>query len=134
MFKKYRFEWGEGAGRKDHTDFYVHSKGTRSGFMHRACVIGPLPRLDEMGNDWDQYKRNEDVLFSKRVAKVSYCNRTWESYGGQTCLSRLWDQLSGLKFVDMSQVSQSNPFASCDEPAHEALDDPEDLFGGLSRR
>ena len=38
MFKKYMFKWKDGDGERS-VDFYVHSKGTRSGFMHRACAL-----------------------------------------------------------------------------------------------
>jgi hypothetical protein len=126
MFRKYEFRDSDGVG----VDFFVHSKKTRNGFMHRACVIGPLPRLDEKDNDWDRYRRNEDILSKKRVAKVSYINRTWESYPGQTCLRKLWDQLAELDFVDMSEISEVNPFdSSRAEPEGWDMFDPEELFG-----
>lgn len=131
MFKKYRFNWKDGESEKS-VDFFVHSKGTRSGFMHRACVIGPLPRLDETSNDWCKYRENEDVLFKKRVAKCSYCNRTWECWPGQQCLSKLWEQLAKLKFLDMGRISEGNPFGD-NEPKWEDLREPEELFGGFSR-
>ena len=127
MFKQYKFAWEDESGEKHTVDFYVHSKGTRRGFMHRACAIGPLPRLDEKGNDWLEYTANEDKLLSKRVAKVSYINRTWESFPGQNVLVKLWNQLNELKFVDMSQMSQENPF-NRDEPEHKELWDPDRLF------
>jgi len=131
MFKKYRFNWKDGESEKS-VDFFVHSKGTRSGFMHRACVIGPLPRLDETSNDWCKYRENVDVLFKKRVAKCSYCNRTWECWPGQQCLSKLWEQLAKLKFLDMGRISEGNPFGD-NEPKGEDLREPEELFGGFSR-
>jgi hypothetical protein len=122
---------------KHTVDFFVHSKSTRSGFMHRACAIGPLPRLDEKSEDYGEYRRNDDELFSKRYAKVSYCNRTWESYSGQTCLARLWDQLSELKFLDMGDIRRGNPFADGSakkgEPKHEDLYEPDELFGRFGR-
>ena len=133
MFKKYRFEWNDG-GKTYSTDFFVNSKSARSGFIHRACAIGPVPRLDDMGSSWSEYKANDDTLFKKRVAKVSYCNRTWESYSGQTCLSKLWEQLNDLKFVDMRAISEINPFVGGAEPGHEDIPDPDELFSRFSRR
>lgn len=130
MFKKYVFNYGEGHS----VDFFVHSKGTRNGFMHRACVIGVLPRLDDMGKDWSQYRDNEDKLFGKRVVKVGYANRTWESWDGQSCLQKLWAQLDELKFVDMSQIAKVCPFDSSEEPAHEDLFEPDELFDRFKRR
>ena len=132
MFKKYRFNWKDGESEKS-VDFFVHSKGTRSGFMHRACVIGPLPRLDETSNDWCKYRENEDVLFKKRVAKCSYCNRTWECWPGQQCLSRLWEMLCKLKFVDMGRINEGDPFSDDKEPDHENLMEPDELFAAFSR-
>lgn len=134
MFKRYRLEWEDKGEKKRSVDFYVHSKSTRSGFMHRACAIGPLPRLDDMGNNWTEYKLNDEKLLEKRVAKVSYSNRTWESYSGQTVLSKLWENLNKLKFVDMSQISKVNPFDGQSEPKCEDIPEPDDLFNGLSRR
>lgn len=114
-------------------DFFVNSKKTRSGFMHRACVIGYLPRIDDMGTDYEKYRANENVLMGKRACKVSYIGRTWECYSGQTCLSRLWDQLTKLKFIDMSRISKTNPFNENDEPTHEDLWEPDELFDRFRR-
>ena len=132
MFKKYVFEWKEGKEKRS-VDFYVHSKGTRGGFMHRACCIGPLPRLDDQKNDWAEYRANEDKLFSKRVAKVSYCNRTWECWPGQDCLAHLWDQLAKLKFMDMGRICAGNPFKAETEPKNEYLPEPDELFDNFKR-
>lgn len=129
MFKRYVLEWDCRS-----VDFFVHSKGTRNGFMHRACVIGYLPRLDETGKDWNEYRRNEDKLSAKRVSRASYCNRTWECWSGQTVLSNLWDQLAELKFVDMSQIRAVNPFKGSEEPEHEDLFEPDEMFGRFKRR
>ena len=136
MYKKYRIEFtrNDGSKSKSSLDFYVHSKGTRSGFMHRACVIGEIPRLDDKEDDWDKRRRNDDVLRKKRMAKCYYLNRTWEYWSGQCCLQALWDQLDKLKFTDMSTVCAENPFAVQNEPQHEELVDPEDLFGWFQAR
>jgi len=134
MFKRYRMTWGED-GEPDHSiDFFVNSKAKRNGFLHRACVIGLLPRLDSSATNWGEYQKNDDILFSKRMAKVAYCNRTWEAYGGQMCLLRLWEQLDGLKFLDMSLISKTNPFGGSDEPEHEDLWEPDELFDRFKRR
>lgn len=133
MFKRYKMTWGEKDGKGGSCDFFVNSKGTRGGFMHRACVIGPLPRLDESDTDWSEYRENEGKLFKKRIAKLSYCNRTWEGWSGQTCLAKLWDQLTKLKFIDMGRISKTNPFKEGGEPTHEDLWEPDELFEGFSR-
>ena len=132
MFKKYVFTWKDCDAERS-VDFFVHSKGTRNGFMHRACAVGPLPRFDEKCNDWSLYRKNEDALFRRRVAKVPYYNRTWESWPGQLCLSKLWSQLAKLKFLDMGRISEVDPFSSDGEPQHEDLREPDELFGGFSR-
>lgn len=133
MFKKYCFAWSDRNGEEQTSDFFVHSKGTRSGFMHRACVIGPLPRLDDYEQDYYAYRRNSDIMFKKRVQKVSYVNRTWEYFSGQECLAKLWDKLAGLKFLDMGRIRPGNPFRGNLEPGYEELYDPEDLFGEFDR-
>ena len=133
MFKKYRMEYDTKDGDKTAVDFFVNSKGARNGFMHRACVIGHLPRLDDSDTNWSDYRANDKKLFEKRIAKVSYCNRTWECYSGQTCLAKLWDQLTKLKFIDMSRISKTNPFNENDEPTHEDLWEPDELFDRFRR-
>lgn len=133
MFKKYRMEYDAKDGNKTSVDFFVNSKGARNGFMHRACVIGHLPRLDDSDTNWSDYRANDEKLFEKRIAKVSYCNRTWECYSGQTCLAKLWDQLMKLKFIDMSRISKTNPFKENDEPTHEDLWEPDELFDRFRR-
>lgn len=133
MFKQYRFWWRGKDGRDMSVDFFVNSKGTHSGFMHRACAVGPLPRLDDMMNDWSKFRENEDALFKKRVAKCSYCNRTWEAWPGQNCLSKLWEQLGKLKFIDMGRIRKVNPFSDDSEPDHEDIREPDELFGGFER-
>lgn len=132
MFKKYRMEYDTKDGDKTSVDFFVNSKGARNGFMHRACVIGHLPRLDDSDTNWNEYRANDEKLWSKRMCKVTYCNRTWESWSGQTCLSKLWNNLAKLKFLDMSRIAPSDPFNG-NEPDHEDLRDPEELFATFSR-
>lgn len=134
MFKKYKMEYMKDDGEISSVDFFVNSKGTRMGFMHRACVIGYLPRMDDMGTDYGKYRANENVLMGKRACKVSYIGRTWECYSGQTCLAKLWDQLAKLKFIDMGRISKTNPFNESDEPTHEDLWEPDELFDMFKRR
>ena len=126
-------EYMKDGGEISSVDFFVNSKKTRSGFMHRACVIGYLPRIDDMGTDYEKYRANENVLMGKRACKVSYIGRTWECYSGQTCLSRLWDRLTKLKFIDMGRISKTNPFNENDEPTHEDLWEPDELFDRFRR-
>ena len=134
MFKKYKMEYMKDNGEISSVDFFVNSKKTRTGFMHRACVIGFLPRLDEMETDYGKYRVNDDVLMGKRACKVSYIGRTWECYSGQTCLAKLWDQLAKLKFIDMGKIREGNPFSDDKEPDHEDLREPDELFSLFSRR
>ena len=125
MFRRYNIKWGDG-----HTvTFYVNSRPARNGFIHRACVIGVLPRLDDTTADISERSRNTETLNRKRMTKVHYLNRTWEVWPGQTCLSKLWEQLKGLKFLDMAQISLTNPFQedSLDMEMEELLD-PDDVF------
>lgn len=126
MFKRYNMKWNDGVDDVQ-VVFYVHSRRTRSGFQHRACVIGRLPRLDENA-DYRKYTRNSDKLTKGRIQKIGYVNRTWEYWPGQTCLVRLWEKLCNLSFVDMGRVSLENPFLASDEPPCEHLDTPEDIF------
>ena len=134
MFKKYRFVWKDRNGSACTLDFFVHSKKTRHGFLHRACAIGPIPRLDETDGDWSAFRANMDRLCKKRLCKVPYSNRTWEAWPGHDCLVRLWEQLAALKFVDLSEVAQTNPFACDTEPDHEDLCEADELFNGLKTK
>ena len=125
MFKKYKVkvlsaEQGM-RGKVSYTvDFYVHSRSTRNGFRHEACVIGPLPFKREIVN----------VPKEDRRAKVNYLNRTCESWDGQSALSRLWEKLERNPEIDMTRFPKKNPFKSDKEPKHESLWTPEELFNG----
>jgi len=134
MFKRYNFKWEDANKERHSLDFFVNFKSTKNGFMHRACAIGYIPRLDGNGSNFSQYQANETTLFKKRYCKSSYCNRTWESYPGHDCLMKLWNQLAALKFVDMSEICSLNPFDQESEPEHEDLWEPEDLFAPFTRR
>lgn len=135
MFKKYRFTWETKDGGKRNLDFFVHSRERKSGgFLHEAVAIGEVPRLDDMDPNWIKYNENDRKLLKKRYHKVTYCNRSWESYSGQTCLSGLWTQIAKMKFTDMGRIAEVNPFSADEEPEHENLWEPEDLFGRFTRR
>lgn len=125
MFKKYKVRVRRilpGAYEKNTytVDFYVHSRSTRSGFRHEACVIGPRPLKREIVN----------VAKEDRRTKVNYLNRTWESWEGQSVLSRLWAKLEKNPEIDMTRFPKRNPFESDKEPRHESLWTPEELFNG----
>ncbi len=134
MFKKYRFAWNDDKGCEHSIDFFVHSRKTRNGFLHEACVLGDPPRLDSIDERYGNYIDNDDKLFKARYTKVSFCNRTWESWRGQDCLKRAWKKLESLKFLDMSEICKGNPFESDKEPKYEDLWEPEDLYGRFTQR
>ena len=127
MFKLYKFDWKDGMGGGATAEFYAHSRRTQNGFLHEACVIGILPRLDFKSESWADRRRNDGKIMKKRLAKVSYSNRTWELFSGQTVLKKLWNQLDELEFIDMSKIRPENPFKK-EEPEHEDLIDPVELF------
>lgn len=128
MFKKYVFGWSDVDGVAHTVDFFVHSRKTRNGFQHRACALGPIPRLDDKDADYYKCRAHDVELSKKRVHKISYINRTWECFSGQECLAQLWEKLAKLKFVDMGRISLSNPFRGQEEPPNEGLYDPDALF------
>lgn len=125
MFKKYEIKvkstHPEVDRRKSYkVEFYVHSRSTRNGFRHEACVIGPLPLKRDVF----------DVPREDRRTKVNYLNRTWESWDGQSVLLRLWTKLEKNPEIDMTRFPKRNPFESDREPKHESLWAPEELFAG----
>ena len=131
MFKKYRFVWKDRNMSAYTLDFFVHSKKTRHGFLHRACAIGPIPRIDQTDANWSAFATNQKKLSRKRIYRCRPASGPWEVWPGHDCLVRLWEQLATLKFVDLSEVSQTNPFAVVNEPDHEDLCDADELFNGL---
>lgn len=125
MFKKYRIPEYPG-GRQ--LEFFVYSRKTPSGFLHEAAMFGfPSHRL---GMQYPSADDNE--LYKLRYKRVSYINRTWESYSGQTVLQCLWAQLGKMK-KDFPVFALPCPFDG-GEPDHEDIPDPEDLFGRFRRR
>lgn len=134
MFKEYKLAWKDSKGSDHSIDFFVHSRKTRNGFLHEACFLGTPPRLDGIDARYGDYHDNEDKLFKARYTKVSFCNRTWESWPGQDCLKRAWGKLEKLKFLDMSEVYKGNPFGDDKEPEHEDLWEPDDLFGRFTQK
>lgn len=134
MFKKYRFVWTGRDGSANTLDFFVHSKKTRHGFLHRACALGPIPRIDETDGDWSAFQANLDKLSKKRLCRYRPAIGPWEAWPGHDCLVRLWEQLAALKFVDLSEVAQTNPFACDIEPDHEEICEADELFNGLKTK
>ncbi len=132
MFKKYTMSWKSQDGTEVDVLFFVNNKKTKNGFMHRACVIGQLPRLDDTGKDWHEYRKNEEKLMKKRICKLPYLNRTWETWPGQECLKNLWMNLDKLGFVDMARIALGNPFGNNAEPCHEDIDEADEIFGRFS--
>lgn len=128
MFKKYRVPASTEYPGGSQLEFFVYSRKTPSGFMHEAAMFGfPSHRLGV------QYpSADDDKLFKLRYKRVSYVNRTWESYSGQTALQRLWEQLGKMK-KDFPVFASPCPFDG-DEPRHEDIFDPEELFGRFRRR
>ena len=50
------------------------------------------------------------------------------------CLAKLWNRLAKLKFIDMGRISKTNPFEESEEPDHEDLCEPDELFDRFKRR
>lgn len=128
MFKKYKIPANTESPGGSQLEFFVYSRKTPSGFMHEAAMFGfPSHRLGA------QYHPSaDDKLFKLRYKRVSYVNRTWESYSGQTALQRLWEQLGKVK-KDFPVFALPCPFDG-DEPNHEDIPDPDELFGWFRRR
>ena len=123
MFKRYRIMDGSST-----LEFFVHDRKTPSGFMHEAAVFGfPLHRLGPTHPAVDDTK-----LYGLRYKRVTYANRTWERWGGQTALQRLWEQLGTMK-EEFPVFAGKCPFDG-DEPSHEDIPDPDDLFGRFRTR
>lgn len=128
MFKKYRVPSGSKYPGESQLGFFVYSRKTPSGFMHEAAMFGfPAHRL---GVQYPSADDNE--LFKLRYKRVTYVNRTYERWGGQTVLQRLWEQLGKMK-KDFPVFALPCPFDG-DEPAHEDFPNPDDLFGRFRRR
>lgn len=127
MFKRYPIVLGGDAGR---LMFYVHSRprGCGGGFIHEAVCLGVLPHTE--GVNYDTFFQTDHKI---RYHRVGYENRTWESWGGQSCLSQLWDKIVRTKGIDSSKFP-GNPFSSDNEPEHENLVDPRDIFDGFTKR
>lgn len=128
MFKKYRVPASTEYPGGSQLTFYVYSRKTPSGFMHEAVMLGlPSHRL---GVQYPSADDNE--LFKLRYKRVLYSNRTWEQWSGQTALQRLWEQLGKVK-ENFPVFASPCPFDG-EEPNHEDIPDPDDLFGRFRRR
>lgn len=132
MVKKYPMLWKDAQGNEHDVDFYVQIRARpKGGFCHRAIVHGNLPRLDDMDKDFDKYTRNTEKL---QVSRKAYAHTVpggalvMEKWPGRHVLSKLWEKLSKLSFLDMHQIWVLNPFNYSVEPAHEDIVDVEELF------
>lgn len=126
MFKVYTFRWRNRANVPEDVKFYLQRKARpKGGFFYRARAIGNIPRLDDLSSNYARYmKNNEKLESSMRIRRPSAV----EQWPGRSVLSELWDKLAKLSFVDMGQICIANPFLCVDEPAHENLIDPNDIF------
>lgn len=128
MFKKYKVPADTKYPGVSQLEFFVYSRSTPSGFMHEAAMFGfPAHRLGV------KYPlADDDKLLKLRYKRVSYSNRTWEQWSGQTVLQRLWEQLGKMK-KEFPVFALKCPFDG-DEPGHENLHDPDDLFGNFRKK
>ena len=127
MYKKYVMKCKGLEGEKAwNLEFFVYSKSTKCGFCHLAAVIGPLPTRTEVRLLTDVM--SADDVHCLRRARCGYSNRTWESWSGQSVLQELWNKLAKCKHLQMERVSKKNPFDSDNEPKHEDIWDPEEMF------
>lgn len=128
MFKKYRVPTDPKHPNNYQLDFFVHARRTPSGFMHEAAMFGFPPH--RLGVKYPS--ADDEKLYRLRYRRVTYVNRTWERWAGQTALQRLWEQLGKAK-KDFPVFAGKCPFDG-DEPNHEDIPDPEDLFGRFRTR
>ena len=128
MFKKYKVPANPEYPNCSQLEFYVYSRDTPSGFLHEAAMFGfPSHRLGV------KYPLADDnKLYKLRYKRVSYTNRTWEKWSGQTALRLLWEKLGKMK-KEFPVFALACPFDG-DEPGHEDLPDPDNLFGDFRRR
>jgi hypothetical protein len=129
MFKRYDFRYIPQCGYSavEELNFYVYGKPGRKGFVWRATVYGNLPRLDDINKSYDKYARNSERL--KKVRTVKERPGPFPvGWGGRQVLVKLWERLAKLPFVDMGAIVTGNPFDVDDEPRHEELLTPEQVF------
>lgn len=128
MFKKYKVPANPEYPGGSQLEFVVYSRDTPSGFLHEAAMFGfPSHRLGV------KYPLSDDnELFELRYKRVPYQNRTYEMWSGQTVLQRLWEQLGKMK-KEFPVFALPCPFDG-DEPGHEDIPDPNNLFGRFRRR
>lgn len=123
MFKKYKVPSDPEHPEGSQLEFFVYSRKTPSGFMHEAAMfMFPKHRLGVKYPSAD-----DDRLFKLRYNSVKYVNRTYEQWGGKTVLQGLWEQLSKMK-EEFPIFASPCPFDG-DEPNHEDIPEPDDLFG-----
>lgn len=128
MFKRYDLryvpQWRPGI---EELNFWVHCQRSRKGFAWRATVRGNLPRLDDIGKSYEKYVRNSERLEKARTVKGKP-SQFLVGWGGRQVLSKLWEQLASLPFVDMGAIVTGNPFDVDDEPKHVNFISPEQIF------
>jgi hypothetical protein len=93
-----------------------------------ATVHGNLPRLDDIGKSYDKYVRNSERLEKARTIKEK-SGSFMIGWGGHQVLTKLWERLAKLPFVDMGAIETGNPFDDVDdEPKHVEFITPERIF------
>lgn len=128
MFKEYKIPADPEYPGGSQLEFFVYSRKTPSGFLYEAAMFGfPAHRL---GMQYPSADDNE--LYKLRYKRVPYINRIYERWSGQTVLQRLWGQLGKVK-KNFPVFALPCPFDG-DEPNHEYIPDPDDLFGRFRRR
>lgn len=128
MFKRYDFRYVSQCRPGIYElNFWVHCQRSSKGFVWRATVIGNLPRLDDINKSYDKYARNSKRLEKARTVKIK-SGQFIVGWGGRKVLSKLWEQLAKLPFVDMGAIVTGNPFDVDYEPKHVELITPEQIF------
>ena len=88
---------------------------------------GNLPRLDDIGKSYEKYARNSERIEKARTVKGKP-SQFLVGWGGRQVLSKLWEQLASLPFVDMGAIVTGNPFDVDEEPRHVSFITPEQIF------
>lgn len=128
MFKRYDFRYvPQFRPGIEELNFWVYCQRSRKGFVWRATVRGHLPRLDDIDKSYDKYARNSERLEKARTVKEK-SGQFIVGWGGRQVLSKLWERLAKLPFVDMGAIVTGNPFDVDDEPRNVEFIIPEQIF------
>lgn len=128
MFKRYDFRYIPQCGAAiEELNFYLYGKPGRKGFVWRATVHGNLPRLDDIGKSYAKYARHSERLEKARTVKER-SDPFQIGWAGRQVLTKLWERLAKLPFVDMGAIVTGNPFDVDDEPRHIEFTTPEQIF------